>query len=215
MLSEVQRKILNYITEFIKNKGYSPSIREITSAIGFKSSGAVKRHLEKLDELGYIEKDPFKNRAITLVTSKGKESMEKKQIPILTNGIQNSNEIINVPIISKYKHNKDLLDKDNIDGYLPIPKFYVGDETCFLYRMVGESMVNAGIMEDDFVLIKLQDHVENMDKVLVLLGENISVKTYIKEKDFIKLKPENDYMSEILVKKCTVLGKVIGSFRVY
>ena len=145
--------------------------------------------------------------------------MEKKtfdpaeRVIPFSNTLSKGPEMAAIPIIGKVRAGEPILAVENIEDYFPIPVDYTHNSECFMLRVQGESMVNVGIYENDLILIRRQNTASNRDKVVALLGDSVTVKTFYKEKDYIRLQPENDYMDPILVKDCMILGKVIGLFR--
>ncbi len=201
-LSEKQKRILDFVNNEVREKGYPPSVREICKAVGFKSTSSVHRHLEKLQELGLLEKGPSKPRALKLKTSGSPEN------PPL------AKELVNVPLIGKIAAGQPILAEENIMDTFPLPVEYTGNSTVFMLEVKGESMINAGILDGDLVLVRKQSTAENGDIVAALIGDEATIKTFYKEEDHIRLQPENDFMEPIIVKDdILIMGKVIGLFR--
>lgn len=218
-ISNKQREILEYIIRRQEVKGYPPSVREICEAVGLRSTSTVHGHLTRLEEKGYIRRDPAKTRAIEICRRPEAEEPIDKQtfipserVVAFQNPVQGP-ELIAVPILGKVRAGEPILAVENIEDYFPIPVDFTHNSECFMLRVQGESMINVGIYEDDLILIRRQSTAVNHDKIVALLGDSVTVKTFYKEKDYIRLQPENDYMDPILVKDCTILGKVIGLFR--
>ena len=219
-LSTKQKEILQYIIEKQEEKGYPPSVREICEAVNLKSTSTVHGHLARLESKGYIRRDPAKPRAIEICKRPDQElPMEKKtfdpaeRVIHFSSTLSKGPEMAAIPIIGKVRAGEPILAVENIEDYFPIPVDYTHNSECFMLRVQGESMVNVGIYENDLILIRRQNTASNRDKVVALLGDSVTVKTFYKEKDYIRLQPENDYMDPILVKDCMILGKVIGLFR--
>ena len=219
-LSSKQKEILEYIIEKQELKGYPPSVREICEAVNLRSTSTVHGHLARLEAKGYIRRDPSKPRAIEICIRPNQEAPQEKKpfvpservIPF-ANATTSGSEFVAIPIIGKVRAGEPILAVENIEDYFPIPVDFTHNSECFMLRVQGESMINAGIYEDDLILIRRQNTASNRDKVVALLGDSVTVKTFYKEKDYIRLQPENDYMEPILVKDCIILGKVIGLFR--
>ncbi|WZL83130.1 transcriptional repressor LexA [Vallitaleaceae bacterium 9-2] len=201
-LSDKQRRILDFIRNEQLNKGYPPSVREICEAVGLKSTSTVHGHLERLEKKGYIRRDPTKPRAI--------EIMEDGFTPI-------RHEMINIPIVGKVAAGEPLLAIEHIEDYFPIPADYISgnDENLFMVQVQGDSMINAGIFNDDMLIVRQQEVADNRDIVVALLDDSVTVKTFYKEKNIIRLQPENDSMAPIYVHDVKILGKVVGLYRNY
>lgn len=199
LLSTRQKQILDYIKETIHAKGYPPSVREIGLAVGLSSSSTVHNHLAKLAELGFIRRDPTKPRAI--------EILEEKP--------WRQKRLTSVPLVGKVTAGQPILAVENIDEIYPMPSELVGnDENVFMLSVSGNSMINAGILDGDFVIVREQHSANNNDIVVALLdNEEATVKRFFKEKEFVRLQPENDSMEPIYAKNVYILGKVTGIFR--
>lgn len=185
----------------ILNRGFPPSVREICEAVNLKSTSSVHSHLETLEKNGYIRRDPTKPRAIEIVDD---------------NFNLVRRETVNVPIIGKVAAGEPLLAVQNVEGYFPIPSEYMPNKQTFMLVVQGDSMVNAGIFSGDYVVVEKQENAENGDKIVALVEDSATIKTFYKEKDHIRLQPENDYMDPIVIhpeQQFQVLGKVIGVFR--
>ncbi|MCI8632681.1 MAG: transcriptional repressor LexA [Lachnospiraceae bacterium] len=218
-ISKKQREILEYIIRRQEVKAYPPSVREICEAVGLRSTSTVHGHLTRLEEKGYIRRDPAKTRAIEICRRPEKEDslsgqsfIPSERVVAFQNPVQGP-ELIAVPILGRVRAGEPILAVENIEDYFPIPVDFTHNSECFMLRVQGESMINVGIYENDLILIRKQNTAVNHDKVVALLGDSVTVKTFYKEKDYIRLQPENDHMDPILVKDCIILGKVIGLFR--
>lgn len=196
-ISPRQKAILEFIKTEIRLKGYPPAVREIGEAVGLSSSSTVHGHLAQLEEKGYIRRDPTKPRAIEVLD--GQQLIKK--------------EMVNVPIIGKVTAGEPILAVENIEDSFPLPMDFVRNENVFILSVRGDSMIEAGILDGDYVLIRQQSDAKNGDIVVALIDDEATVKTFYKEKDHIRLQPENPYLEPILVKEVTILGKVIGVFR--
>ena len=200
-ISKKQSEILEYMKNEILNRGFPPSVREICEAVSLKSTSSVHSHLETLEKNGYIRRDPTKPRAIEIVDD---------------NFNLVRRETVNVPIIGKVAAGEPLLAVQNVEGYFPIPSEYMPNKQTFMLVVQGDSMVNAGIFSGDYVVVEKQENAENGDKIVALVEDSATIKTFYKEKDHIRLQPENDYMDPILIhpeQQFQVLGKVIGVLR--
>ena len=200
-ISKTQSEILEYIKNEILNRGFPPSVREICEAVNLKSTSSVHSHLETLEKNGYIRRDPTKPRAIEIVDD---------------NFNLVRRETVNVPIIGKVAAGQPLLAVENVEGYFPIPAEYMPNSKTFMLVVQGDSMINAGIFNGDYVIVEQQSTAENGQKVVALIDDSATVKTFYKENGFIRLQPENDSMDPILVspdQSFQILGKVIGVFR--
>ena len=185
----------------ILNRGFPPSVREICEAVHLKSTSSVHSHLETLEKNGYIRWDPTKPRAIEIVDD---------------NFNLVRRETVNVPIIGKVSAGQPLLAVENIDGYFPIPSEYMPNNKTFMLVVQGDSMINAGIFNGDYVIVEQQPTAENGQKVVALVEDSATVKTFYKEDGHIRLQPENATMEPIIVEQdqfFQILGKVIGVFR--
>lgn len=197
-ITDKQREILEYMKEQILSKGYPPSVREICSAVHLKSTSSVHSHLETLEKNGYIRRDPTKPRAIEIVDDTFNLTRR---------------ELVNVPILGRVAAGQPLLADDNINGYFPLPPEYVNNKQTFMLTVKGESMINAGIFDGDLVLVEQTSVARNGEIVVALIDDSATVKTFYKEKDYIRLQPENDSVDPIIVQDCMIMGRVIGLYR--
>ena len=193
-----QQRILDFIKSEIQTKGYPPSVREIAQAVGLKSTSTVHGHLSRLEKKGLIRRDPTKPRAIEILDPDFEAPRR---------------EFVNVPILGSITAGTPILAVENIEDTFPIPVDYIHNDTVFMLRVKGESMIEAGIFDKDLILVRQQQDAKNGDMVVALIEDFATVKTFYKEKDFIRLQPENPSMSPIIVKDVAILGKVIGLFR--
>lgn len=196
-LSPRQRQILDFIRREVATKGYPPSVREVGQAVGLSSSSTVHGHLNKLEERGYIRRDPTKPRAIELLD---------KAMPI-------RKDVTYAPVLGKVTAGKPILAVENIEDFFPVPGDLANYEEVFMLKVRGESMIQAGILDGDYVVVRSQSHAESGDIVVALIEDEATVKRFFHEGDQIRLQPENDAMEPIVVADCTILGKVIGLFR--
>lgn len=199
-LSEKQKKILEFLKEEIRTKGYPPSVREICNAVGLKSTSTVHGYLERLEKKGFIRRDPTKPRAIEILDDT--VFLSKK-------------ELVNVPIVGRVTAGQPILAVENIEDTFPIPVEYLKNSDVFMLSVRGESMINAGILDGDYVIVQKQSTAQNGDMIVALIEDEATVKTFYKEKDHIRLQPENPNMEPILVRDVSILGKVIGVIRMF
>ncbi len=202
-LSDKQIKILKYIKDELTLRGYPPSIREICQAVGLSSTSSVHAHLNTLEDKGYIKKGNNKRRALELIDVDDIcSNMPRK-------------EIINVPIIGTVTAGQPILAVENIDDTLPISIDFVGNKESYVLKVKGESMIEAGILDGDYVIVNSQHDAKNGDIVVALIDEEATVKTFYKEKDHIRLQPQNKLLDPILVKNPYILGIVKAVVRKY
>lgn len=192
-----QTEIYEFLKNYTENKGYPPSIREICEAVSLSSTSTVHGHLQRLERKGMIKRDPTKPRALEIIEI----STPKK-------------EMISIPIIGKIKPGIPLLSAENIEDMFPIPLDYIRhDKELFMLRVSGQSMVNVGIRDKDLAIVENTEQAVNGDIVAALINDETTIKRFFKEKDHIRLQPENDTMKPILVDGCKILGKLVGIFR--
>ncbi|HHY82803.1 MAG TPA: transcriptional repressor LexA [Clostridiales bacterium] len=199
-LSDKQKKILAFLKQEIRTKGYPPSVREICDAVGLKSTSTVHGYLERLEKKGLIRRDPTKPRAIEILDDT--TYLSKK-------------ELVNVPIVGRVTAGQPILAVENIEDTFPIPVQYLHNNDVFMLSVRGDSMIEAGILDGDYVLVQKKPTAENGDIVVALIEDEATVKTFYKEKDYIRLQPENSSMEPIIVRDVTILGKVIGVIRFF
>ena len=199
-ISDKQREILEYMKEQILQKGYPPAVREICQAVNLKSTSSVHSHLETLEKNGYIRRDPTKPRAIEILDDDFNLTRR---------------EVVNVPIIGQVAAGEPILAEQNIQDYFPIPAEMMPNAESFMLKVKGESMINAGILSGDTVLVQKQNTARNGDMVVALVDDSATVKTFYKEDGHFRLQPENDTMDPIIVDDCQIMGKVFGVFRFY
>ncbi|MEY8516106.1 transcriptional repressor LexA [Lachnospiraceae bacterium 29-84] len=199
-ISDKQREILEYIKSEILNRGYPPAVRDICEAVHLKSTSSVHSHLETLEKNGYIRRDPTKPRAIEIMDDSF--NMVRR-------------EMVNVPVLGRVAAGEPLLAVENIESYFPIPAEFMPKQQAFILHVKGDSMINAGILDGDNILVQSQQTAENGDMVVALLDDSATVKTFYKENGCFRLQPENDTMDPIIVKECNILGKVFGVMRIF
>ena len=207
-LNKRERAILKFIEKQIKDKGYPPSVREIGKAVGLSSTATVHGYLAKLSKKGYIKKEDQKGR--TLKVLKGGLADNEKSSP---KPIYNGRELVDVPVIGKITAGAPILAVENVTDTFPIPIDFVGNSESFMLTVRGESMIEAGILDGDYILVKRQNDARNGQIVVALIEDEATVKTFYKEKDHIRLQPENSTMDPIIVPDCKILGIVGGVFR--
>ncbi|MCD6436121.1 MAG: transcriptional repressor LexA [Clostridiales bacterium] len=201
-LTKKQQAVLHYIMEFSQLHGYPPSVREICAGIGVKSTSTVHGYLQRLEKNGSIKRDSTKTRSIVIQNNSYDDY----------NFLKNS-DYINVPVVGKVAAGEPILAQENIEETFPIPSNYLKSGEYFLLNISGQSMIQVGILNGDYVLVKQQPDANDGQIVVALLDDSATVKTYYKEKDYIRLQPENDAMSPIIVRDLQILGIVKGVFR--
>ncbi|MCI9169185.1 MAG: transcriptional repressor LexA [Dorea sp.] len=197
-ISAKQLEILEYIKSQILERGFPPAVRDICEAVNLKSTSSVHSHLETLEKNGYIRRDPTKPRAIEILDDS-------------FNLIRR--EVVNVPIIGRVAAGEPILAEQNVENYFPIPMEFMPNKQTFMLKVSGESMINAGIFDGDYVLVEERGEAGDGEMIVALVEDSATVKTFYKEEGLIRLQPENDTMDPIIVSDCTILGKVIGVFR--
>ncbi len=197
-ISAKQKEILEYIKEQILSHGYPPTVRDICQAVNLRSTSSVHAHLETLEKNGYIRRDPTKPRAIEIIDDEFNISRR---------------DMINVPIIGTVTAGEPILATENIEGYFPVLSDNLPSGDMFMLHVKGESMVNAGILDGDSVIIKQQSTADNGDMIAALIDDSATIKTFYKEDGYIRLQPENDTMDPIIVEDCAILGKVVALYR--
>ena len=210
-LNKREKAILKFIEKQIKLKGYPPSVREIGKAVGLRSTATVHGYLNQLEEKGYIKKETQKGRTLKLLKGgalEGQTEMEETTKPLYS-----GREMVDVPVIGKITAGEPILAVENITDTFPIPVDFVGNFESFMLTVRGESIIEAGILDGDYILVKRQNTANNGDIVVALIGDEATVKTFYKEKDHIRLQPQNSTMDPIIVPNCEILGKVGGVFR--
>ncbi len=208
-LNKREKAILKYIEKQVVANGYPPSVREIGKAVGLKSTATVHGYLAALEKKGYIKKESQKGRTLKLLKGGALESEQIEfEKPVYT-----SKEMVDVPVIGKITAGEPILAVENVTDTFPIPIDFVGNSESFMLTVRGESMIEAGILDGDYILVRKQNTANNGEIVVALIGEEATVKTFYKEKDHIRLQPENCTLDPIIVPTCEILGKVSGVFR--
>ena len=207
-LNKRERAILKFIEKQIKENGYPPSVREIGKAVGLSSTATVHGYLAKLEQKGYIKKESQKGRTLRLL--KNDEPYEQMK---MSKDFYSGKEMVNVPVVGKITAGAPILAVENVTDTFPIPIDFVGNSESFMLVVRGESMIEAGILNGDYILVKKQNTANNGEIVVALIDDEATVKTFYKEKNHIRLQPENSTMEPIIVPDCKILGKVAGVFR--
>ena len=196
-LSKRQREIFEFISSYLSNHGYPPTVREIGKAVGLHSSSTVHAHLSKLEVLGVLKRDPTKPRAIEVLIERAKRVARP-----------------GLPLVGSVAAGEPVLADENIEEYLEVPSVIGGDSGDYVLKVKGESMIDAGILEGDFVVVRPADTARNGEIVVALVGDDeATVKRYFREKDHVRLQPENKAMKPIKSREVSLLGKVVGVFR--
>ena len=200
MLTTRQKQILEYIRTCVHQFGYPPSVREICKEVGLSSTSTVHGYLHRLEDLGYIRRDPAKNRTIELLDEGSWRS--KKIVPPAPSSARSVPELPSLP-------------RNASKMSTPSRLIFIGNDDCFMLIVQGDSMKNAGILEGDQLIVRHQDTAENGEIVVALIDDEATVKRYFREKDAIRLQPENDEYEPIYTRNCKILGKVVGLYRQY
>ena len=195
-----QQQILNFIEKQVSEKGFPPTVREICDAVGLSSPATVHGYLKRLEKNGHIVKDNGSSRGIRLANAPTNiSSMEK--------------EYLEVPVIGRVSAGTPILAEENLERTFPLPMDFAKKNDVYMLRVRGESMINAGILDGDYVLVEQRQTARNGEMVIALVDDSATCKTFYKEDGFYRLQPENDDMDPIIVSQCDILGKVIGVFR--
>ena len=197
-ISKKQEEILEYIKSQILVRGFPPAVREICEAVNLKSTSSVHSHLETLEKNGYIRRDPTKPRAIEILDDTFNLTRR---------------EMVQVPIVGRVAAGEPLLAQENIEEYYPIPVDFLPNAECFMLKVKGESMINAGILDGDYVVVAKGNTASNGDMVVALIEDGATVKTFYREEGFIRLQPENDTMEPFILEDVDILGKVHAVLR--
>ena len=200
-LTKRQQEIFDFIRRYSAEHGYPPTVRDIGKAIGLTSSSTVHAHLGNLEKLGLLRRDPSKPRALEVIVDKVKGEVEK----VVRGG--------GLPVVGQVAAGSPVLADENVEGYEQIPAIAGGDRGDFLLRVTGDSMIEAGIHDGDFVVVEKRDTAADGEKVVALVGEEATVKTFYKESDHVRLQPENSALEPIRTRDVTILGRVVGVLR--
>ena len=203
-----QQAVLDCIEECIREKGYGPTVREVCQSLGLSSPSTVHVHLKALENKGLIKRDPLKSRSIAL-------TYPLEGLPALeSNMVQPSfSKLVNVPLVGNVAAGAPILAEENITDTITLPTDIVGDSPSFLLSVRGESMIEAGINDGDYVVVKEQPVANNGDIVVAIIDDGATVKRFYKEADHIRLQPENSSMEPIITRDCSIAGKVVAVFR--
>lgn len=193
---ESQEKIFTYIKQVVKDKGYPPSVREICEATGLHSTSTVHAHLKRLEKRGLISRDSMKPRAISL----------SSDMP---------DDVTSLPVLGRVTAGTPILASENIEEYMSFPNALLGDGEHYILGVRGESMINAGIMDGDYVVIRKQQEANNGDIVVAMIDDEATVKRFYRENGHVRLQPENTTMEPIICKQVTILGKVVSLYRIF
>jgi len=196
-LTKRQKEIFDFIGRYASKYGYPPTVREIGKAVGLHSSSTVHAHLANLEKSGLLRRDPSKPRAIELLVDRAKKVIRP----------------MGLPLVGQVAAGQPILAEENIEEYLDVPDMIGGEDGDYVLRVRGDSMKNAGILEDDYVVVRPADAADDGEIVVALIGEEATVKRIYREKDHIRLQPENEAMAPILTTEARVLGRVVGVFR--
>ena len=202
-VTQKQQEILDCINNAIVDKGYPPSVREICLSVGLKSTSTVHGYLQALEKKGLIQRDPAKPRAVKVMDVKSNKQPEYKTY----------REMVEVPILGKVTAGQPILALENIEDTMPLPIDFVQNGDAFILKVQGDSMIEAGILDKDFIVVRQQSSAINGDIVVALLEDEATVKRFYKEKNCIRLQPENPFMEPIFTNNVSILGKVVGVFR--
>ena len=196
-LTKRQREIFDFISRYLAKHGYPPTVREIGKAVGLHSSSTVHAHLSKLESLGVVKRDPSKPRALEVMVERARKVVRPSGLPL----------------VGQVAAGQPILAEENIEEYLQVPDVVGGEDGDYILRVRGESMKDAGILEGDFVVVRPTEKARDGEIVVALLGDEATVKRYFKEKDHVRLQPENKSMKAIKTRDLRLLGRVVGVFR--
>jgi len=217
-LKERERRILAYMKEEINKKGYPPTVREICTALNIKSTSTTHKDIENLVKQGYIVKDPAKPRALMILDDH--KDVQNNVSQIATGSYANAEraDIVDVPIVGRVAAGTPILAEQNIEDTFPVPARFMGSGTNFMLTVRGDSMIEAGIFDGDYILVEQQNTARNGEIVVAMIDgfeSEATVKTFYREADHVRLQPENSSMTPIIVKDVKILGKVKGVFRYF
>jgi repressor LexA len=196
-LTKRQQEIFDFIKRYSAKNGYPPTVRDIGKAIGLTSSSTVHAHLANLEKIGLLRRDPTKPRAMEVLVDKAKKVVAPAGLPL----------------VGRVAAGQPILADENVEEYVEVPQIAGGDEGEYVLRVQGDSMKNAGILEGDYVVVHTTETARNGEIVVALMGEEATVKRFFKEKDHVRLQPENEALEPIRTRDVQVLGRVVGVFR--
>ncbi|HYP56039.1 MAG TPA: transcriptional repressor LexA [Solirubrobacterales bacterium] len=197
-LTKRQKEIFDYIRRYAAKTGYPPTVREIGKAVGLHSSSTVHAHLANLEKIGLLRRDPTKPRAIELLFDRAKKTIRPES---------------GLPLVGQVAAGAPILAEENIEEYIEVPDVVGGEDGDYVLRVRGDSMVEAGIFEGDYVIVRPSDTADDGEIVVALIGDEATVKRYFRESDHIRLQPENETMEPIRTADVKILGKVVGLLR--
>ena len=203
-----EKAILKFIEEQVIENGYPPSVREIGKAIGLSSTATVHAYLAKLEKQGFIKKEDKKGRTLKVIKGTDGQPLKRE-----SKNFYAQREMVDVPVIGRITAGQPILAVENVTDTFPIPIDFVGNSESFMLTVRGESMIEAGILDGDYILVKKQNNANNGEIVVALIEDEATVKTFYKENGHIRLQPEKHTMDPIIVPDCKILGKVAGVFR--
>lgn len=219
-LTEKQLAIYNYIKECVQIRNYPPSVRDICTEVGLKSTSSVFSYLNDLEQAGLIRKDPSHPRAIEILdkshSGKASKSSKTKELsPVHSSPVEESmKEMVSVPVIGTVAAGTPIFAEENVSDYFPLPTEILPNQETFILKVKGDSMINVGIFDGDYLMVAKQNTCSDGEVVVALVEDSATVKRFYKEKGYIRLQPENDTMEDIIVNDCQILGKAIGLIRV-
>lgn len=196
-LSKRQREIFDFISRHLSRHGYPPTVREIGKAVGLHSSSTVHAHLAKLEKLGVLKRDPTKPRAMEVLVERAKQAMRPTGLPL----------------VGHVAAGEPILAEENVEEYLQVPDVIGGEAGDYILRVRGDSMIGAGILDGDFAVVRPAKQARNGEIVVAMIESDATVKRFFKEKDHVRLQPENARMKPIRTKDAEILGRVVGVFR--
>lgn len=207
-LSRKQREVFEFIKNYIENNGYPPAVRDICSGVNLSSPSTVHGHISNLVKLGYLKKDSLKKRTLAIPDEYKDEAYETVKNDAVTN-----DNYFEVPVIGQVAAGQPILAVENIERTFPLPMEFAKNRDVFMLRVKGDSMINIGILEGDYVIVRREETASNGEIVVALVEDSATVKRFYKEDGYFRLQPENDNMEPILVNELKILGKVVGLFR--
>ena len=196
-LTKRQQEIFDFVKRYVGDHGYPPTVRDIGKAIGLTSSSTVHAHLANLEKLGVLKRDPTKPRALEVLVNKARGAVAPGGLPL----------------VGQVAAGSPVLAEENIEDYVAVPEIAGGDQGQFVLEVKGDSMINAGILEGDHVVVRKQDTAENGEIVVALVGEEATVKRFFREEQYVRLQPENEALEPILTREVRLLGRVVGVCR--
>jgi repressor LexA len=196
-LTKRQQEIFDFVKRYVGEHGYPPTVRDIGKAIGLTSSSTVHAHLANLEKLGVLKRDPTKPRALEVLVNKARGAVAPGGLPL----------------VGQVAAGSPVLAEENIEDYVAVPEIAGGDQGQFVLEVKGDSMINAGILEGDHVVVRKQDTAENGEIVVALVGEEATVKRFFREEQHVRLQPENEALEPILTREVRLLGRVVGVCR--